>query len=405
MATILALNSGSSSLKFILDDVNAQESDKLILSGELGQIGSLDGELVVRDAAGRPTIRRRESLPDHAAALRALLQALRAHATAQRFAAVGHRLVHGGAAYTAPQRVSPALLAELRALIPLAPEHLPQELALIDALSAAHPDVPQVVCFDTAFHRTLPEVARVYALPQSLTDDGLPRRFGFHGLSYESVHAALADEDAAAANGRVVIAHLGNGASLCALREGRSVETTMGFTPTGGLVMGTRTGDLDPGALLYLMERRQLTPATARALVSHESGLLAVSGGPGHGTADMRALLAREANDPRAALAVALFCYRAKQWLGALTAVLEGLDTLVFTGGIGEHAPVIRARICDGLEYLGVRLDPARNAANAPVISPDRHPVTVRVIATSEERMIARHTAAVLRADQPRSSP
>jgi acetate kinase len=397
MNAMLALNSGSSSLKFAFFTGDEGDDERLLRSGELAPIGAADGLCVVRDASGQAILKQRASLPDHHAASQTLLEMLRGHASDWPFAAVGHRLVHGGAAFSEPRRLSPALLGSLRELIPLAPDHLPQALALIEAVTDAYPTLPQAVCFDTAFHRTLPAVAQTYALPRQLTEEGRLRRYGFHGLSYESVHAALAREDAAAASGRIVIAHLGNGASLCALRAGQSIETTMGFTPIGGLVMGTRTGDLDPGALLYLMERHQLTPAQARALVSHESGLLAVSGGPDHGTPDMRALLAREADDPRAALAVALFCYRAKQYLGALAAVHGGLDTLVFTGGIGEHAPAIRARICDGLEYLGVRLDPTRNAASAPVISPDQDAVMVRVVAADEERMIARHAAAVLR--------
>jgi acetate kinase len=286
-------------------------------------------------------------------------------------------------------------------LIPLAPEHLPQAISIIEAVATAHPDLPQVACFDTAFHHTMSEVARIYALPHHLTDGGRLRRYGFHGLSYEAIVAALEREGGAAASGRIGAAHLGNGASMCALRDGRSVDTTMGFTPSGGLVMGTRTGDLDPGALLYLMERYQLTVAQARGVVSHESGLLAVSAGAQAGSADVRDLLARETEDPAAALALALFCYQARRFLGALTAVLGGLDALVFTGGIGEHASAIRARICERLGHLGIALDDARNAASAPVISSAGSAVIVRVMATEEERMIARHTAALLGGSQP----
>lgn len=405
MIPILALNSGSSSLKFALYAMEEDGSERITISGELAPIGHSSAQFAVRDTVGLPVIEQSRAMPDHRAALHVLLDFLRAHAADWPFAAVGHRVVHGGAAYTAPQCVSPALMAALRELVPLAPEHLPQALDLIEAVTRVYPDLPQVACFDTAFHRTLPEVAQVYALPSVLTEEGQLRRYGFHGLSYESVLAALARQGAAAADARMIIAHLGNGASLCALRGGKSIETTMGFTPAGGLVMGTRTGDLDPGALLYLMERHHLTPAQARTLVSHESGLLAISGGTTDGTSDMQELLARAADDPRAALAVALFCYRAKQYVGALAATLGGLDTLVFTGGIGEHAPIVRERICDGLDFLGIHLDLDRNAANAPVISPDRNPITVRIMATSEERMIARHTAAVLRAHQSDDSP
>ncbi|MFI5273929.1 MAG: acetate/propionate family kinase [Ktedonobacterales bacterium] len=397
---VLALNSGSSSLKFAIYAVSAGTGERLTVSGELTGIAGA-GHLVIRDMAGGPTVERRVSLPDHAAALHLVLRTLGEHAGIWRYDAVGHRVVHGGAELAAPRRIEPDLIRALRALIPLAPEHLPQAISIIEAVATAHPDLPQVACFDTAFHHTMSEVARIYALPHHLTDGGRLRRYGFHGLSYEAIVAALEREGGAAASGRIVAAHLGNGASMCALRDGRSVDTTMGFTPSGGLVMGTRTGDLDPGALLYLMERYQLTVAQARGVVSHESGLLAVSAGAQAGSADVRDLLARETEDPAAALALALFCYQARRFLGALTAVLGGLDALVFTGGIGEHASAIRARICERLGHLGIALDDARNAASAPVISSAGSAVIVRVMATEEERMIARHTAALLGGSQP----
>jgi acetate kinase len=398
---VLALNSGSSSLKFALYAVRVGADEQLVASGELAPIGGADGQLTLRDVAGGPAVDRRAPLPTHAAALRVLLETLGAHAASWSYDAVGHRLVHGGADLTAPTRVTPDVIRALRGLIPLAPEHLPQAISIIETVADAHPAVPQVACFDTAFHHAMPEVARTYALPRALTEGGRLRRYGFHGLSYEAILAALAREgDRAAASGRLVIGHLGNGASMCAVRDGRSVDTTMGFSPSGGLVMGTRTGDLDPGVVLYLLERHHLTTSQARTVLSHESGMLALSAGVRAGSADVRELLAREADDPAAALALAVFCYQAKRHLGALVAALGGLDALIFTGGIGEHASAIRARICDGLGVLGIELDAARNAASAPVISSGTSAVTIRVMATEEERMIARHTAAVLR-DQP----
>jgi acetate kinase len=289
-------------------------------------------------------------------------------------------------------RITAAVLTELRRLVPLAPNHLPQAIAAAEVTVGAFPEVPQVACFDTAFHRTLPPVARLLPLPRRFADEGVVR-YGFHGLSYESVVSHLREADPALAAGRLAIAHLGNGASMAAVRAGESVETTMGFTPVGGIVMATRTGDLDPGVLLYLMRENGLPEPELANLVSHESGLRGVSGG----VSDMRDLLAREGNDPAAAEAVALFCYRAKQAVGSLAAVLGGLDGLVFTGGIGEHAAPVRQRICEGLEFLGIGLDPARNAVHAPVVSVAGSAVAVRIVRSDEDRMIARHTARLVR--------
>jgi acetate kinase len=405
VTAVLALNSGSSSLKFAIYAVSAVE-ERLTAAGELSRIGSDNGQIVIRDLAGGPSIERSATLPDHAAALRLLLDTLNAHSASWRYAAIGHRVVHGALDFIAPTRIGAAVMRTLRELIPLAPEHLPQAIAIIDAVTAAHPDLPQVACFDTAFHHTVPEVAHAYAFPRSVTEGGRVRRYGFHGLSYEAICAALEREGGRAAlSGRMVIAHLGNGASMCAVRDGSSIDTSMGFTATGGLVMGTRTGDLDPGVVVYLMERNQLTTGQARAMLNHDSGMLAISTGARAGTADVRELLAREADDPAAALALDVFCYQAKRHLGALVAALGGLDALVFTGGIGEHAGAIRGRICDGLGYLGIELDAARNTASAPVISSGKSAVTVRVMATEEERVIARHTAALLRDQHTAQSP
>ncbi len=268
---------------------------------------------------------------------------------------------------------------------------MPQALDAIRTVGEAYPHLPQVACFDTAFHRHMPPVARRYALPRAYADAGVIR-YGFHGLSYEYIMQALGAADRAAADGRVIVAHLGNGASMAAVRGGIGIETTMGFTPTGGLVMGTRSGDLDPSVVLYLLRARGLAPDDASALLNKESGMRGVSGTSG----DMRDLLEKKSTDPRAAEAVDLFCYQAKKSLGALAAALGGVETLVFTGGIGEHAAPVRERICANLDFLGIRLDPARNAAHAPIISPDDAPVTVRVMPTDEDLMIARHTAHLL---------
>ena len=307
--------------------------------------------------------------------------------------AVGHRIVHG-MRRTAPERITDALLDELRALSPIVPEHLPFEIALIEALRSRHPALKQVACFDTAFHRTMPRVARQLPIPRRLEALGV-ERYGFHGLSYEFLVEELERvAGAAAARGRVILAHLGGGASLAALRDGRSVDTSMGFTPVSGLMMGTRSGDIDAGLAAFLSRTEQMTPEHFEQMASHESGLLGVSGTSG----DMRELLAREATDARAAEAIALFCYLARKWTGAFAAALGGLDTIVFAGGIGENAPVIRERICAGLEFLGVTLDVAANTANAPVISAAGSRVTVRVIRTDEEIVIARSVYGVLEA-------
>lgn len=303
-------------------------------------------------------------------------------------AAVGHRVVHGGASHVAPARVDAALLADLRKLVPLDPDHLPAEIALIEAVASRCPHLPQVACFDTAFHATLPPVARLLPIPRQY---GL-RRFGFHGLSYSYLMEELRRTAGAEADGRVILAHLGSGASFAAVRGGLCVDTTMGFTPTGGLVMGTRTGDLDPGVLLHLLRSENLTADQLDDVVNHRSGLRGVS----ETSSDVRDLAAAAATDPRAAEAIDLFCYQAKKFIGAMAAALGGVDTLVFAGGIGENAPDVRARICDGLGFLGIDLGLADNAANAALISSGAGDVTVRVIRTDEETMIARTVARVL---------
>jgi acetate kinase len=385
---LLTINTGSSSLKAALYRLQEDATETPELRAEASRIGGRGGGLRLADARGETVDERQDDLPDHAAALDALLSRLRDRGLDQDdLTAVGHRIVHGGDRYREPQRVAPEVVADLRALVPIDPNHLPQAIAAIEAVGRAYPAVPQVVCFDTAFHSRMPRVARLYALPRDLAEGGVVR-YGFHGLSYEYVMEELRRLDPEAYDGRVVVAHLGNGASMAAVWGGVGVDTTMGFTPTGGLVMGTRSGDLDPSVPLFLLEERGLTVTEVSDLVNKQAGLLGVSGT----SADMRDLLDREASDPRAAEAVALFCYGAKKFLGALAAALGGLDALVFTGGIGEHAGPVRERVCEGLEFLGIRLDRGRNAAHAPVISGDAAAVTVRVVPTDEDLMVARHT-------------
>src|ERR671917_17838 len=385
---LLTINTGSSSLKAALYRLREDTRETPELRAEASRIGGRGGSMRLADDRGETVDERLDDLPDHAAALDALMSRLRARGhDRDDLAAVGHRIVHGGDRHREPQRVTPGVVADLRALVPIDPNHLPQAIAAIEAVGRAYPAVPQVACFDTAFHGRMPRVARLYALPSRLAEEGVIR-YGFHGLSYEYVMEELRRLEPEAAAGRVVVAHLGNGASMAAVRGGVGVDTTMGFTPTGGLVMGTRSGDLDPGVPLFLLKERGMTPTEVGDLLNKQAGLLGVSGS----SADMRDLLNQEAYDGRAAEAVAIFCYQAKRFLGALAAALGGLDAVVFTGGIGEHSATVRERVCEGLEFIGVRLDPDRNAAHAPVISTDGAPVTVRVVPTDEAQTVARHT-------------
>jgi len=330
-----------------------------------------------------------ESADARERAVEAVLDRCAAEHTDHRVVAVGHRVVHGGLKFAAPVRIDDAVLAELESLVPLAPLHQPHNLAAVRAVARRAPELPQVACFDTAFHRTQPEVAQRFGLPRRFTDAGV-RRYGFHGLSFEYVASVLPQFDARAAAGRTVVAHLGNGASLCATLAGRSVATTMGFTPADGLLMGTRPGLLDPGVLLYLAAAHGLTPADLEQLVYHESGLLGVSGI----SSDMRELLASD--DRRAAEAVELFVYRVGRELGSMAAALGGLDALVFTGGIGEHAAAVRARVCRDAAWLGVTLDEAANDVGERRISRAEGSASVWVIPTNEELMIADHVRRVL---------
>ena len=390
---ILVLNSGSSSLKFALFETGDREA--LLLSGKLERIGLEQGSFQARAADGRMLVDRMdERLPDHETAIRRLLEWLPEAGRGRRLDAAVHRVVHGGPRHSRPQRITLELLAELKELVPLASNHLPGALAAIEALLKAHPALVEIACFDTAFHRRMPELAQRYPLPKQYADEGV-LRYGFHGLSYEYVLQELRQTPGAKADGRLVVAHLGNGASMAALHEGRSIDTTMGFTPTGGLVMGTRSGDLDPGLLLYLLQQKGMAPAALHELLNRRCGLLGVSGL----SSDMQDLLHQEAGHPDAALAISLFCYQAAKFVGALAAALGGLDELVFTGGIGENSAEIRSRICERLQFLGVELEASRNSANAGVISRDASPIAVRVVKTNEELMMARHADRLLRLD------
>lgn len=362
------------------------------LRGRVESIGRDGGARLTVTAGDGPASERPVHALDHASALHAALDDLGQRGEGERLMAVGHRVVHGGALYDEAREVSADLLAELRRWSALDPDHLPAERAIIEAMAERAPDVPQVACFDTTFHRTMPRVAHLLAIPRRFEASGV-RRYGFHGLSYAFLMeelARVAGPEAAA--GRVVLAHLGAGASLAAVAGGRPVDTTMGFTPASGVMMATRSGSLDPGVLVHLMRTERMGADEIDDLVNRRSGLLGVS----DSSADMAELLAREESDPRAADAVSLFCYQVKKAVGALAAVLGGLDTLVFSGGIGENAPAVRERIVRGLEHLGARLDEGRNEAGAAVISTDGSGCVVRVVATDEESVIARETLRVL---------
>ena len=387
---ILVINCGSSSVKFALFAGDA-ELERL-LSGEVDGIGLGVGRMRTKGSDGTIVMDRALPINDHTAALSAILEHVRKQLGRVRLDAVGHRVVHGGEDCDCPVGVTTALEDRLRELVPLAPLHQPHNLAGITAVRAVQPDLAQIACFDTAFHHTLPRLARLFALPRALREAGI-RRYGFHGLSYEYVVEVLRRRGIDLDRERIIVAHLGNGASMCALRSGRSVETTMGFSTLGGLMMGTRSGDLDPGVVLYLLTRKGLSPADIQTLLYQKSGLLGVSGM----TSDMRELLARRP-EPGACEAIDLFCYRARHYLVGLTAALGGLDRVVFTGGIGANAPEIRMRICKGLTYLGIDLDHAANASGAATISAPHAAVTVEALASDEELTIARQVVRLSRA-------
>jgi len=387
--SVLTINGGSSSIKFALYQIGSPMQRSL--TGIIDRIGSSGTTLTYSDTSRDQQESRKIDIADQTSTADFLLEWLERQVGFARIRAVGHRVVHG-MKHVQPEPVSQALLDGLRRISSYDPEHLPREIELIEAFRRRFPYLPQVACFDTAFHHTLPRVARLLPIPRRFDAAGI-QRYGFHGLSYAYLMQELAQlAGTQAAQGRVILAHLGNGASLAAVRGGQSIDTSMGFTPTGGLPMGTRAGDLDPGVAWYLMQSENLTPEQFNQLINRESGLLGVS----ETSSDMRDLIGNEATDIRAAEAVELFCYQIKKWIGAYAAALGGLDTLVFAGGIGENAPSVRARICEGLQFLGIEIEEARNAANASVISARAGRVAVRVMHTDEEVMIARSVCRVL---------
>jgi acetate kinase len=380
---VLTINGGSSSIKFALFERG--EPPQRILSGSVDRIGLPGAVLRFKGLAREEERSQPVQAPDHTAAVSALMDWFETTIGSSTLAAVGHRVVHGGPKYSQPERITREMVEELRRLSPFDPEHLPEEILLTEAFHRRYPDLPQVACFDTAFHHDLPRVAKLLPIPLRYEAQGV-RRYGFHGLSYAYLMGEVARiAGPEAARGRIVLAHLGNGASLAAVCEGKPVDTSMGLTPAAGIPMSTRSGDLDPGLAWYLSQTQGLDAKAFNEMVNFESGLLGLS----EISSDMRDLLEAEKTDPRAADAVAVFCYQIRKWIGAFAAALHGLDTLVFSGGIGEHAPPIRARVCEGLAFLGIALDPEANGTNAAVISAPSGQVVVRVIPTDEERMIA----------------
>ena len=389
-ARILTINGGSSSIKFALFEAGGPI--RRILEGAIDRIGMPAPNFVVKGLNRADNFTRPVTAPDHTVAVSTLMDWVEERIGRGELAAVGHRVVHGGPKYSEPQRITPKMVEELHQLESFDPEHLPEEILLTEAFHRRFPDLPQVACFDTAFHHDLPRVARLLPIPRRYEAQGV-RRYGFHGLSYAFLMGELARlAGAKAAQGRVILAHLGNGASLAAVRHGKSIDTSMSFTPTAGVPMSTRSGDLDPGLVWYLARTEKMNAKQFNEMVNSRSGLLGIS----ETSSDMHDLLDRETQDVRAAEAIALFSYQVKKWIGAFAAALGGLDTLVFSGGIGENAPMVRARICDGLGFLGVEIEEKRNAANEGVISADAGRVAVRVMHTDEEWMIAKTVCRVL---------
>jgi acetate kinase len=385
---LAVVNAGSSSIKFALYE--AEPPQAMLFRGQIEQIG-VSPHLHVDDAKGERAVEQSWAADalDHRSATQQILKTAAGLARGVPILGVGHRVVHGGSSYGSPVRVDATVMTELSALSPLAPLHQPNHLAAIAAIAEAAPQIPQVACFDTAFHRRQPALAQMFALPRRLTESGI-KRYGFHGLSYEYVTSRLADLAPELVEGRLIIAHLGSGASLCALKRGRSMATTMGFTAVDGLMMGTRCGTIDPGVLLYLMDTRGMDARALEKLIYRESGLFGVSGI----SSDMKRL--RASSDPAAAEAIALFVYRISREVGSLAAALGGLDALVFTGGIGENDALIRSEVARTCEWLGLILDETRNQGGQGRISSDGSRVASWVVKTDEERMVARHTSAVL---------
>ena len=386
---ILAINCGSSSIKFAIYQISEPLTPRLI--GKIDRLGLSGASLVLHDLTQSRQDSSNFPATDFRSAANFLIDRLEKKFSLTSVSAVGHRVVHG-MNHTEPESVTQGLLDDLNRISSYDPDHLPGEIELIKVFRQRYPKLPQVACFDTAFHCTMPRVAKILPIPRRFDAMGI-QRYGFHGLSYaylmEELNQVAGEQ---ISKGRTILAHLGNGASLAAVRDGRSIDTSMGFTPTGGLPMGTRSGDLDPGVAWYMMQADNLTPKQFNNLINHDCGLLGVS----ETSSDMRDLLAHESEDVRAAEAVGLFCYQVKKWIGSFAAALGGLDTLVFTGGIGENTPIIRSRICDGLKFIGIELEEQQNAVNADVISKANSRVVVRVMRTDEELVIARSVCQVL---------
>lgn len=366
-----------------------KNEETLVVKGEVKGIGLGNGSLQIQDGKKQNFEELKIDHPNHRLALQEIFAALK-RLNLPRPDAMGHRLVHGGPKHTTPEHVTPELIVTLHNLIPLAPLHLPSGILCIEEIGSKFPEIPQVACFDTAFHHRMPEVAQRLPLPRHFWDEGL-RRYGFHGLSYEYVIHSLGQD----AKGRIIIAHLGNGASLAAVKDGVPMDTTMGLTPTGGVMMGTRSGDLDPGILIYLMRQKGYDPNELDRLLNHESGILGVSGL----SSDMKTLIQKSGDESNAAQAIDMFCYYVRKHIGALVTVLGGIDILIFTGGIGEKSALIRSKICERLEHLGIRIDEDLNSANADVITLPERTCTVRIIQTEEDLMIARQTHDTIFAD------
>ncbi|WP_373549403.1 acetate/propionate family kinase [Haliscomenobacter sp.] len=380
---VLTINSGSSSIKFALYKI--EEEPTQVFSGKIERIGTKNTKL----SFNKTGINQKNSEPvailEHADPANFLIDWLEKQEDVGAVKAIGHRIVYG-MKHTVPEQITPALLDEFKAISSYDPEHMPGAIKLIEAFGQRYPTIAQIACFDTSFHASMPQVAKLLPIPRRFQAMGI-QRYGFHGLSYtwlmEELNRIAGSEPA---QGRVILAHLGNGASLAAVKNGKSLDTSMGFTPTSGLPMGTRTGDLDPGVAWYLMQTEKLNPAQFSHLINHESGLLGIS----ETSADMQELIKSRGTDTRAAEAIELFCYQTKKWIGSYAAALGGLDTLIFSGGIGEHQPEIRKRICEGLQFLGIEWDETRNAQNEAIVSTPKSKVCVRVIQTNEESMIAR---------------
>lgn len=386
---LLTINGGSSSIKYALYQVKGSLNQ--LLAGEIENIGSGNAKLSFIHSGKEQQHHINIKVANHSEAADWLVNWLAKEAEYIHIKAIGHRIVQG-MEHGSPERIAAKLLKELKIISAYDPEHLPAEIKLVEAFKKHFPKLEQIACFDTSFHSSMPYIAKLLPIPHKYRVKGI-KRYGFHGLSYAYLmeeFEQLAGPEAS--KGKIILAHLGSGASLAAVKNGKSIDTSMGFTPASGLTMSTRTGDLDPGVAWYLMRSEKLTPKKFNHLVNHESGLLGIS----ETTADMQELLNLQREDPRAAEAVAFFCYQAIKWIGAFTAVLGGLDTVIFSGGIGEHSPEIRKRICDGLQYLGIELDETKNTTNETLISAGASKASVRVIKTNEELMIARSVCTTL---------